>query len=112
MKKLLNYIVTVLLIASSTSCDPDFLNLTDPDSFDVPKYYQTEEDMNDALTAVYQATRGFYDQMFFVTEMKSDNAAPIPVYSPDSLPLLRVRCMQSMPIGPIGADTNMPTARP
>lgn len=75
MKKLLNYIVTVLLIASSTSCDPDFLNLTDPDSFDVPKYYQTEEDMNDALTAVYQATRGFYDQMFFVTEMKSDNAS-------------------------------------
>ena len=44
--------------------------------------------------------------------MKSDKAAPMPVYSPDLLPLLRVRCMHSMPIGPIGADTNMPMARP
>ena len=75
MKKFLIYIWAGLLAAGFCSCDPDFLNLSDPDSFDVPKFYQTEEDMNDALSAVYQATRRFYNQMFFVTEMKSDNAS-------------------------------------
>ena len=42
----------------------------------------------------------------------SDKAAPNPVKKPDHLPLLRVRCIQSTPIGPIGAETNMPIAKP
>ena len=75
MKKLLHYILASLCGLCLCSCDADFLDLSDPDSFDVPKYYQTEEDMENALSAAYQATRQFYNQLFFVTEMKSDNAS-------------------------------------
>lgn len=35
-------------------------------------------------------------------------AAPIPVNSPDRRPLLSVRCTQSIPIGPMGADKITP----
>ena len=44
--------------------------------------------------------------------IKSDNAAPNPVTKPDHRPLFNVRCIHNIPIGPIGADTNMPMAKP
>lgn len=74
MKKYFKYLLIILIPGLMNSCDSEFLDLRNPDAFDVYKFYQTEKDMNDALLATYQATRSFYDWMFFVTEMKSDNA--------------------------------------
>lgn len=55
-----------------TSCD--FLNLTDPDAFDDTKFYRDAADMEGLLSSAYAALRPAYDKLFFVTEMKSDNA--------------------------------------
>lgn len=44
--------------------------------------------------------------------MMSDNAAPNPVIKPSHLPLLSVRCMHSIPMGPMGADTKTPIKKP
>lgn len=38
--------------------------------------------------------------------------APSPVTKPDHRPLFRVRCMHNTPIGPMGADTKIPIAKP
>lgn len=74
MKKYIKYLFIALIPSIFSSCESEFLNLNDPDAFDVKKYYKTEQDMNDALTAAYGATRSFYNWMYFATEMKSDNA--------------------------------------
>jgi len=74
MKKYFKYLLIILIPGLLNGCDSDFLDLKNPNAFDVSKFYQSEQDMNDALSAAYQATRNFYDWMFFVTEMKSDNA--------------------------------------
>ncbi|MDR2626482.1 MAG: RagB/SusD family nutrient uptake outer membrane protein [Dysgonamonadaceae bacterium] len=73
MKLILKSLCCASILFVLNACNTDFLNLTDPDTFDVPKYYQTEQDMEDALTAAYSATRIFYNQLYYVTEMKSDN---------------------------------------
>ncbi len=44
--------------------------------------------------------------------IRSLNAAPMPVKRAGSRPLLSVRCMTSIPIGPIGADIRTPMAMP
>jgi hypothetical protein len=74
MKKYFKYLLIVLIPGLLNSCDSEFLDLKNPNAFDVDKFYQSEQDMNDALSAAYQATRNFYNWMFFATEMKSDNA--------------------------------------
>lgn len=74
MKKYYKYLLIILIPGIFNSCDSDFLDLKDPNAFDIYKFYKSEQDMNDALSAAYQATRTFYNSMFFVTEMKSDNA--------------------------------------
>jgi hypothetical protein len=74
MKLILKSLCCASLLFVLNACDAGFLSLTDADTFDVPKYYQTEQDMEDALTAAYAATRAFYNQLYYVTEMKSDNA--------------------------------------
>ena len=43
---------------------------------------------------------------------RSLTAAPTPVMKPYQRPLLSVRCMQSTPTGPIGADAMMPISMP
>lgn len=58
-----------------TGCkDNKFLDLKDPDSFDDSKFYSDSADMEGLLYSAYQAMRPAYDKLFFVTEMKSDNA--------------------------------------
>ena len=42
----------------------------------------------------------------------SDSAAPIPVKKAGQRPLFNVRWIQSMPIGPIGAEIKIPIANP
>jgi hypothetical protein len=74
MKRILQFLCCASILLGTAACDADFLNETDPDTFDVTKYYKTEQDMEDALTGAYKATRDFYNYMFFATEMKSDNA--------------------------------------
>lgn len=71
--------ISILLLAAvamiATSCkDNSFLNLTDPDSFDETKFYRDSADMEGLLASAYAALRPAYDKLFFVTEMKSDNA--------------------------------------
>jgi len=43
---------------------------------------------------------------------KSDNVAPKAVAIPCARPLFNVRCKQSIPIGPTGADTKIPIISP
>lgn len=74
MKKILKYIAIALVPLLWVRCHPGFLERNDPDAFDVPKFYKSEQDMEDALSAAYEATRSFYKYMYYVTEMKSDNA--------------------------------------
>lgn len=69
MKKILLFIIA---IATLSSCN--FLNMTDPDAFDESKFYQSPEDMESLLASSYEAFREANKNMFFVTEMKSDNA--------------------------------------
>ncbi len=73
MKKITQYIAIFIGSVLLSNCDSDFLDQTDPDSFDINKYYQTEDDLIDALSAAYSATRSFYDYLYYATEMKSDN---------------------------------------
>lgn len=75
MEKKMKYIVFVFVLLGLCSCNSAFLDETDPDAFDVSKFYKTEEDMEAALNAAYQSTRRFYNQMYFATEMKSDNTS-------------------------------------
>lgn len=75
MKRFIKYILIGLLAIGFSSCDPNFLDLKNPDAFDVDKYYKTEQDLIDGLSAIYQSTRQYYNWMFFATEMKSDNAS-------------------------------------
>ena len=59
----------------ATSCkDNAFLDLKDPDAFDETKFYRDSTDMEGLLASAYSALRPAYDKLFFVTEMKSDNA--------------------------------------
>ena len=72
--------IYILLLASlaifAISCkDNKFLDLKDPDAFDETKFYRDSTDMEGLLAASYAALRTAYDKLFFVTEMKSDNAS-------------------------------------
>ena len=71
MKKLSIIIVAITLLALP-SCN--FLNRTDPDAFDESKFYRDSADLEALLNSTYAALRPAYDKLFFVTEMKSDNA--------------------------------------
>ena len=69
------YIILVAMVAVMLpSCKDSFLNLTDPDKFDETKFYQDTTDMEGLLASAYAGMRPAYDKLFFVTEMKSDNA--------------------------------------
>ena len=72
MKKLSSILVIVFSILALPSCH--FLDLTDPDSFDESKFYRDSADMEGLVFAAYEALLPAYDKLFFVTEMKSDNA--------------------------------------
>lgn len=69
MKKILLFVTIVALMSSC-----NFLNLSDPDAFDESKFYQNQNDMESLLASSYEAFREATNNMFFVTEMKSDNA--------------------------------------
>lgn len=69
MKKILLFFTACALLSSC-----NFLNMTDPDSFDESKFYKSQDDMERLLASSYEAFREATNNMFFVTEMKSDNA--------------------------------------
>ena len=72
MKKTSQYISLIILVLSLTNCS-DFLDKTDPDTINSANFYYNQNDMEGALISVYATTRGFYNEMFVATEMKSDN---------------------------------------
>lgn len=71
--KNIKFIVIALVSVLLTSCN--FLNLNDPDSFDETRFYQSQDDLEGLLASSYQAFRNATNDLFFVTEMKSDNAS-------------------------------------
>ena len=75
-RSLLYFVLTLCCFTAVMSgCkDNSFLDLKDPDAFDDTKFYRDSADMNGLLSASYASLRGAFDKMFFVTEMKSDNA--------------------------------------
>lgn len=73
--KRIYFIIMAVVAMMATGCKNNkFLDLTDPDSFDGSKFYRDSADMEGLLSSAYQAIRPAYDKLFFVTEMKSDNA--------------------------------------
>lgn len=64
--------VMAVVMLCATSCN--FLNLNDPDAFDESKFYRDSADIEGLLASAYDGLRPAYDKLFFVTEMKSDNA--------------------------------------
>ncbi|MBQ7631644.1 MAG: RagB/SusD family nutrient uptake outer membrane protein [Paludibacteraceae bacterium] len=70
--KRVSFIVLAVIAFGFSSCN--FLNLTDPDAFDESKFYRDSADMEGLLASAYAGLRPAYDKLFFVTEMKSDNA--------------------------------------
>lgn len=76
MKRIYIAIMTAIVAMMAVSCkDNKFLDLKDPDSFDETKFYRDSVDMEGLLAASYASLRAAYDKLFFVTEMKSDNAS-------------------------------------
>ena len=74
-RKIIFIALAALSAAMLTGCkDNAFLDLKDPDAFEDTKFYRDSADMQGLLAASYSSLRGAYDKMFFVTEMKSDNA--------------------------------------
>lgn len=75
-RSLLYFVLTLCCFTAVLSgCkDNSFLDLKDPDAFDDTKFYRDSADMEGLLSASYASLRGAFDKMFFVTEMKSDNA--------------------------------------
>lgn len=71
MKRIYLIILAVSLLVLP-GCN--FLNLTDPDAFDESKFYRDSADIEGLLASAYGGLRPAYDKLFFVTEMKSDNA--------------------------------------
>lgn len=75
MKRIYIAIMTAIVALTAISCkDNKFLDLKDPDAFDETKFYRDSIDMEGLLASAYSAIRPAYDKLFFVTEMKSDNA--------------------------------------
>ena len=72
MKKYLLYISLTVLLFGFNACD--FLDETNPNVIKVEDFYESEQDLEDGLTAAYAAIRTAYNQLYYVTEMKSDNA--------------------------------------
>ena len=65
-------IVMAVIALCAVSCN--FLDKRDADAFDETKFYTNKADMEGLLASAYSAIRPAYDKLFFVTEMKSDNA--------------------------------------
>jgi len=67
---------SIILLAVIAFCvsSCNFLNLSDPDAFDTTKFYRDSADLEGLLASAYAGLRPAYDKLFFVTEMKSDNA--------------------------------------
>lgn len=65
-------IVMAVIALCAVSCN--FLDKHDPDALEPDKFYKNANDMEGVLASAYAAIRPAYDKLFFVTEMKSDNA--------------------------------------
>ncbi len=65
-------IVMAVIALCAVSCN--FLDKHDVDAMEPDKFYKNANDMEGVLASAYAAIRPAYDKLFFVTEMKSDNA--------------------------------------
>lgn len=72
MKKSVFYSIILTVSMLMPACN--FLDLHDKDAFEEDIFYRTSEDMEGLLASAYAGIRPAYDKLFFVTEMKSDNA--------------------------------------
>lgn len=74
MKKIINSIFFLFVVVALTSC-ADFLDEDNPDKQQKNKYYETENDIEQAVNAVYgqMKTTNYYNHMFRYTEIRSDN---------------------------------------
>ena len=75
MKRIYIVLLAALGLIATSCKDNSFLDLKDADSFDETKFYRDSTDMEGLLAASYASLRQAYDKLFFVTEMKSDNAS-------------------------------------
>lgn len=71
--RLLIGFAAIMMMVCMPSCN--FLDLHDPDALDENKFYRDSADVEGLLASAYAALRPAYNNLFFVTEMKSDNTS-------------------------------------
>jgi hypothetical protein len=72
MKKI--YLLTLLFAFSVTSCKKSFLDLTPKDQISEANFFQTETQFRQALATSYVTLRTIYNNDFYLSEERSDNA--------------------------------------
>jgi len=76
MKK--NYIVLVLLALLASSCDKSFIDLVPEDSLSPETFFQTDDQLQQAVAAAYVPLRDMLVNDYHTSEMRSDNTHYIP----------------------------------
>lgn len=77
MKTNLNLISLLFLIIISGSCSDDFINLAPPSEVSADKFYKTESDIEQAVTAAYAAFQSEHEyrlNFLYFMEVRSDNS--------------------------------------
>lgn len=76
--KNIKLILVALLIWVLPSCSDSFIDVTNPNSLAVNTYYHTQGELATGLTAAYSTLRNVYSDMYWLTEVTTDNS-----YSPN-----------------------------
>lgn len=73
MKKITIYIQALILSIGLGSCGEDFLDRTDPTVIVSNTFYQTDQDVNQAVSGIYGLLRTYFNNHWQYTEFISDN---------------------------------------
>ncbi|MBD1362703.1 RagB/SusD family nutrient uptake outer membrane protein [Mucilaginibacter sp. ZT4R22] len=76
MKK--KYILLMLLVVITSSCKKDFINLVPQDSLSPETFFQTDDQLEQAVAAAYVPLRDLLINDYHTSEMRSDNTHYIP----------------------------------
>lgn len=73
MNKIHKALSLLVLTLGVAGCGESFVNLTPPNVVAVDKFYQTQSDLQSALTGLYGTLRSRYDFFWVYSEVPSDN---------------------------------------
>jgi hypothetical protein len=73
MKKITIYIPAIILFLGLGSCGEDFLDKTDPTVVVSSTFYETDQEVEQAVIGIYGMLRGYFNNHWQYTEFISDN---------------------------------------